>query len=93
VGVAFKCGGMTVGVASHYGLGNSDIKSRCRRDFPLSSRPAPRHRALCTARTGSFPRGKAAGRGLNHAPFCAEVKERVELYLSTLSVPSWPIIW
>src|SRR5215510_10444709 len=38
--------------------------------------------------TGSFP-----GRGVDHpSPFSAEVKERVELYLYSSSVPSCPVV-
>jgi hypothetical protein len=46
-----------------------------------------------TKGTGSFPELKRPGRGVDH-PFSssAEVKERVELYLYSLSGPSWPVI-
>jgi len=37
-----------------------------------------------------IPRGKAAGAW--RQPPSAEVKERVELYLYSLSGPSWPVI-
>jgi hypothetical protein len=41
----------------------------------------------------SFPRVKRPGRGIDHLPpSCAKVKERVELYLCSPSVPSWPVI-
>jgi hypothetical protein len=37
--------------------------------------------------------GKAAGSGVNHPTLSsAEVKERVELYLYSLSGPSWPVL-
>jgi hypothetical protein len=40
----------------------------------------------------SFPEVKRPGRGLNHPPLSrAEVKERVELYFSSPSVPSWNV--
>ena len=43
--------------------------------------------------TGSFPGLKRPGRGVNHpSPSSAEVKERVELYLYTPSVPLWQVI-
>jgi hypothetical protein len=34
---------------------------------------------------GIFPRGKAAGRGVDHPPPYSEVKGRVELYISSAS--------
>jgi hypothetical protein len=41
----------------------------------------------------SFLRLKRPGRGIDHPPpSSAEVKERVELYLYSLSWPSWPVI-
>ena len=43
--------------------------------------------------TGSFPGLKRPGRGVDHpTPSSAEVKERVELYLYSISGPSWPVI-
>ena len=43
--------------------------------------------------TGSFPGVKRPGRGVDHPPTSsAEVKERVELYLYSPSVPSWPVL-
>ena len=45
------------------------------------------------ARQASFPEAKRRGRGVKHPPASsAEVKERVELYLYSLSGPSWPVI-
>jgi len=42
--------------------------------------------------TGSFPGVKRPGRGVDHLPpSSAEVKERLELYLYSLSGPSCPI--
>jgi len=44
------------------------------------------HPASCTMGTGSFPGVKRPGRGVDHPPpYSAEVKGRVELYLSTTS--------
>jgi hypothetical protein len=41
----------------------------------------------------SFPVVKRPERGVNHPhPSSAEVKERVELYLYSLSGPSWPVL-
>jgi len=43
--------------------------------------------------TGSFPGVKRPGRGVDHPPTSsAEVKERVELYLYSLSGSSWPVL-
>ena len=42
---------------------------------------------------GSFPGVKWQGRGVNHSPPpSARVKERVEPYLNSTSVPSWQVI-
>jgi hypothetical protein len=44
--------------------------------------------------TGSFLGVKRPGRGVNYSPtFSCEVKERVELFLCSPSVPSWYDIW
>jgi len=46
-----------------------------------------------TMGTGSFPRVKRPGRGIEHPPLSsAEGKERVELYLYSPSGPSWPFL-
>jgi len=43
--------------------------------------------------TGSFPGVKRPGRGFDHPPpSSAEVKDRVELYVYSLSVPSWRVL-
>ena len=43
--------------------------------------------------TGSFPGVKRPGRGVDHPPqSSAEVKERVELYLYSPSLSSWPVL-
>ena len=43
--------------------------------------------------TGSFPGVKRTGYGINHPPlYNAEVKERVELYLSSLCGPAWTVL-
>jgi hypothetical protein len=49
--------------------------------------------ASCTMGTGSFPGVKRPGRDVDHPlPSSAEVEERVELYLSPPSGPSWPVL-
>jgi len=51
------------------------------------------HPASYTMGTGFFLGVKQLERGIDHPPpSCAEVKERVELYLYT-SGPSWPVTW
>ena len=51
------------------------------------------HPASYTMGTGSFPRVKRPGRGVDHSPPSnAEPNERVELYLYSLSGPSWPVL-
>jgi len=43
--------------------------------------------------TGSFPGVNWPGHGIDHPPSSsAEVKKRVELYLYSISGPSWPVI-
>jgi hypothetical protein len=43
--------------------------------------------------TGYFQGVKRPGHGVDHPPpSCAEVKERVELYLYSSSGPSWPLL-
>jgi len=51
------------------------------------------HPVSYTLGTGSFPRVKWPGPGVDPPPqSCAEVKERVELYLYSPSEPSWPVL-
>jgi hypothetical protein len=51
------------------------------------------HPISCTMDRGSFPQVNRQGRSVNHPrPPNAEVKERVELYICYLSVPSWHVI-
>jgi hypothetical protein len=80
-----------VGIATGYGLDNPGIKSQWGQGFPHFSRLAlwP---TQPTIGTGSFPGVKQPGSGVNHPPpSSTEVKERVELYLYSLSVPSWQV--
>jgi len=51
------------------------------------------HPVSYTMSTGSFPGVKWTERGVDHPlPSSAEVKERVDLYLYSLSGPSWPLL-
>jgi len=76
-----------------YGLDGPGIESRWGRDFPHPSRPVlGAHPASCTIGTGSSPGEKRPGLGVDHPPLSsAEVKERVEQYVCSLSGPSWPV--
>ena len=57
------------------------------------NRPWGSHTLLYNLYRISFPGGKAAGRGVNLPPSSsAEVKERVQLYLYSLSALSWPVL-
>jgi len=52
------------------------------------------HPASYKMGTGYFPGVNRLGRGVDHPPpSSAEVKERVELYLYSPTVPSWPAVW
>ena len=73
----------SVGIATRYGLDDPWLESRWGRDFPHLSRPA-----LTLTQPpiqwvpGLSPGVNRPGRGVDHPPpHCAEVKERVELYL------------
>jgi hypothetical protein len=50
------------------------------------------HPASHTLGTGPLPGVKRPGRGVDHPPFSAKVKERAELYLHSPSGTSWPVI-
>jgi len=60
---------------------------------PIQTGPEP-HPASYTMGTGSLSlEVKWPEHGIDHSsPSSAEVKERVELYLYSLSGPSWPVL-
>jgi len=62
---------------------------------PLQTCPGA-HIASCKMGAGSFPGVKRLGRGIDHPPpppqSSAEAKERVELYLCSVSRPSLPVL-
>ena len=79
-------------IATRYGLVGPGIGSRWWRDFPNPSRPplGPTQPPIQWV-PGLFKGVKRPGRGVDHpSPSGAEVKERVELYLCSMSGPSWP---
>ena len=84
----------SVGIATRYWLDGPGIESRWGARFFVSVQTGPgAHPASYTMGTGSFPGVKQPGRGVNHPPpSSAEVKERVDLYLYSLSGPSWPVL-
>jgi hypothetical protein len=76
--------GISVGIATGYGLDGPGIESQWGKDFPHLSRLAPgAHPASCTMGTGSFP-GVESGQGMTlitHPLLVPRSKSRVELYL------------
>jgi len=50
------------------------------------------HQASCTMGNRSFPGVKKPEHGVNHPAISPEFKIRTELYLYSLSVPSWQVI-
>ena len=83
----------SVSIAAHYGLDGPGIESRWGRDFLHASRPTLVSPSSCTMGTRYFQGVKRPGRGVDHPlPSSVEVKERVQLYPYSPSVPSWPVI-
>ena len=81
----------SVGIAIRYGQYSPGIESRLGRDFSQPSRTA--HPAFYSTGTGSIPGIKRPGHGVNHPPPSGdEVKERVGLYLYSVSGPLWPVL-
>ena len=89
----------SVGIATRYGLDGPAIESRWRgRGGPRFSAPVQTgpgaHPAAYTIGTGSLFGEKRPGCGVDHPDpiHSTEVKERVEQYLYSTSVPSWPVL-
>ena len=82
-----------VGIATRYGMNGPGIESRWGAIFSAPVHVGPEaHPAVYTMGTGSFPGVKRPGLGVDHPPpYSAEVKERVDLYLYSISEPSWPV--
>jgi hypothetical protein len=84
----------SVGIATRYGLDGPGNESRLGARFsaPVQTGPGV-HPALHTMGTGSFSGVKWPERDVDHPPSSsAEVKERVELCLSSPSRPSLPVL-
>ena len=83
----------SVGIANRYGLDGPWIESRwgARSSPPVQTGPGA-HPASYTRATKSFPGGKRPGRGVDHPPSSAEVKERVELYVYSVSGTLYPVM-
>jgi hypothetical protein len=75
---------ISVGIATHYGLGGPGIESLWRPWSP------PRH--LYDWYRVFYGGKVAVARFWPPAPSSAEVKERMELYLYSTSGPSWPVL-
>jgi len=84
----------SVGIATRYALDGPGIEFCWGARFyaPIQIGPVA-HLAFYTMGTGSSPGVKRPGSGVDHpSPSSAEVKEGVELYLFSLSGPSWPVL-
>jgi hypothetical protein len=83
-----------VGIATHYGLDGPGIESHWGQDFlhPSGWDLGPTQPPLQWV-LGLFPGLKRPGHGIDHPPLSStEVEGRVELYLSSPSGPSWPVL-
>ena len=81
----------SVGVATRYGQDGPGFESLWGTILPATVQTCPNaHSSPYKMGTGSFPGVKRPGRGVNlpPSPSSADVKERVELYLHFLSVPT-----
>ena len=76
----------SVGIGTRYELGGPEIESRWGARFPAPVQTCPgAYPTSYTMGTGSFPVVKRPGRRVDHPPpSIAEVKERVEIYYSSL---------
>ena len=78
---------IVVGIVTRYGLDGLGIESQWGRDFPHPSSH------LSNGYQVSFPGVKWPGRGVDHPPpSSAEIKERVELHLYSLSGTLCPVL-
>ena len=85
----------SVGIATCNGLDGPEIESRWEDEIFLSlpDRSLVPPNLLYNGYKVSFPGVKRPGRGVDHPPpSSAEVKERVELHIYSVSGPSWLIL-
>jgi hypothetical protein len=82
------------GRAIRYGLNAPGIETRWERDFPHPSKPSLEPTQLLYIGYRIFFRGiMRPGRDIDHPPtFSAEIKERVNIYLSSPSRPLWSVL-
>jgi len=73
------------------GRSGDRISVGARFSAPVQTDPGA-HSAPYTMGNVSFTEVKRPGRGVDHPPSSAEVKERVELYLYSPPGPSWPVL-
>jgi hypothetical protein len=88
------CRDSSIGIATRYGLVGPGIESSwgARIYVPVQTGLGA-HPSSYTMDTGSFTGVKRPGRDVDHPPtYSAEVKERVHLYIRSLSGPSWPVV-
>jgi len=83
----------SVGTATRYGLKDLGIESRGEIFLTRPDRPWGPASLLFNGYRVSFLGVKRPGRNVDH-PYSssAEVKEKVQLYLFSLSGPSWPVL-
>jgi hypothetical protein len=84
----------SVGIATHYGQGGPGIYSRWGKIFRTHpDQPWGPPSLLYNGYWVSFHGVKWPGHGVDHQPTSYdEAKERVELYIYSLSGPSWPVL-
>jgi hypothetical protein len=84
----------SVGIETRYGLDGPGMEPRWGPRFSTPVQTGPEsHPACYTIGPGFFPRVKRPGRGVDHPPTSsAEVKERVQLYIYSLSGPLLPVL-
>jgi hypothetical protein len=97
--------GSSVGIATRYGLEGPVMESRCGERFFASFRTDPGTYPVAYPGTYlvAYPVSYKVGTGYllevtlpgigvdYHPPPSAKVKERVQIYFYSLSVPSWPV--
>ena len=83
----------SVGIAIRYVLDVRELNPGGARFSAFVQASPGTHAACYTVGAGSFSGIKRTGRSVDHSPpFSAEVKERVEVYVYSPSVPSWQVI-